>query len=95
MAMTDDEIEAEAIRLAQDIWNNRELHLPYTYCTECDDGDRMLKRPCVCDMMDMSALCARHWIMRKIDQMKKERDQQKITIRVVTPKLDVADFARL
>lgn len=93
MTMTDEDIENHAVECAKAIWESKQFNLPYTYCTECSTRD--IKQRCVCDVVDMSALCARHWILRKIEKMKAERDRQKITIRVVTPKLDVADFARL
>lgn len=83
-------IEDEAIECAMAIWDSKQFDLPYTYCTECSTRD--IKQRCVCNVVDMSALCARHWILRKIDQIKKERGYKQVITRV---KLDLEDFCRI
>lgn len=94
--MTDEEIITdEVIEQAKKIWGGpraaREepwLQLPYTHCTYCDPMD--IKKPCVCNVVDGTALCAQHWIEERVKErlalMKKP---------VMTIKLDLDDFARL
>jgi len=91
-------IEDEVVEQAKRIWGrtyNKEekpwLDLPYTYCTMC--GDDYIKRPCVCNVVDGSALCARHWISKRIkERLAEAREKKKVVATVV---LDVDDFARI
>lgn len=93
-------IEDEVIEQAKRIWGrpyNKEerpwLDLPYTYCTECYGDDRMLKRQCVCNVVDGTALCAKHWIAHRIkERLALSRERKKVVAKVV---LDVDDFARI
>lgn len=93
---TDEEIvEEEVIEQAKRIWGRpydaKErpwLDLPYTHCTYCDPSD--IKKPCVCNVVDGTALCCRHWI--------EERIKERLALMpkpVMTIKLDLEDFARL
>lgn len=97
-------IEAEVVEQARTLWgrpydeygrpyNKGEgpCHdLPYTYCILCGDG---IKRPCVCSVVDGSALCVRHWISRRIKERLAEAREKKKAV-VAKIELDVDDFAR-
>ena len=90
-------IEEEVVAQAKRIWERPYdkterpwLDLPYTYCTLCDD---YIKRPCVCSVVDGSALCARHWIAQRIkERLAEAREKKKLVAKVV---LDVDDFSRI
>lgn len=89
-------IEDEVIEQAKRIWgrpyDEKErpwLDLPYTHCTYCDPMD--IKKPCVCNVVDGTALCAQHWIEERV----KERLALMPKAPMMTIKLDLEDFARL
>ena len=78
---TDDElIEDEVIEQAKRIWgrpySEKErpyLDLPYVHCTECGPYD--VKRPCVCSVVEGTALCAQHWIKKRVQELKELRKE--------------------
>lgn len=86
----EDEVYEQALRIwggprgAREPW----FQLPYTHCTMCPPDE--IKRPCICNVVDGTALCAQHWIEERVKErlalMKKP---------VMTIKLDLDDFARL
>lgn len=91
-------IEDEVVEQAKRIWGGPRCpreepwrSLPYTYCTMCGDYD--IKRPCVCSVVDGTALCARHWIAQRIkERLAESREKKKLVAKVV---LDVDDFSRI
>lgn len=99
--MTDEEIEEQAIRDAMKVWQGQVV-LPYVHCTECPPDE--IKQRCVCDIMEGTAMCAKHWILKRIDELKANElkaNEPKEPFPVaelkyggLTP-LDVDDFARL
>lgn len=96
--MTDQEIEEQAIRDAMKAWRGQVV-LPYVHCTECPPDQ--IKQRCVCDVMEGTAICARHWIERRVRELKAAEPIVKEPFPVaelkyggLTP-LDVEDFARL
>lgn len=78
---TEDElIEDEVIEQAKRIWgrpySKKErsyLDLPYVYCTEC--GSNAIKKPCVCNIVEGTALCAQHWIKKRVQELKELRKE--------------------
>lgn len=80
---TEDElIEDEVIEQAKRIWGRpcRDEYrpfpdLPYVHCTEC--GPYEVKRPCVCDVVEGTALCAKHWIRKRVQELKELRQEPK------------------
>lgn len=99
--MTDEEIEEQAIRDAMKVWQGQVV-LPYVRCTECPPDE--IKQRCVCNVVDGTAMCAKHWILKRIDELKAndlKANEPKEPFPVaelkyggLTP-LDVDDFARL
>ena len=88
-------IEAEVIEQAKRIWgrpyDKRErpwLDLPYTHCTSCPPD--AMKRPCVCRVVDGTALCSQHWIEERVKERMALMPKPMMRI-----KLDLDDFARL
>lgn len=79
---TDEELEEEAIRAAQKVWGGQVV-LPYVHCTECPPDQ--IKQRCVCDVMTGTAICARHWIERRLKELKAQNK----------PKLDTEDFSKI
>lgn len=65
--MTDEEIEEQAIRDAMKVWQGQVV-LPYVRCTECPPDE--IKQRCVCNVMDGTAMCAKHWIERRVRELK-------------------------
>ena len=95
---TDIELEEEAIRQAQKVWGGQVV-LPLVHCSECPPDK--IKRRCVCNVMDGTAICAKHWIERRVRELKDAEPIVKGPFPVaelkyggLTP-LDVDDFARL
>ena len=96
--MTDKEIEEQAIRDAMKVWQGQVV-LPYVRCTECPP-DR-IKQRCVVNIVDGTAICARHWIENRVRELKAAEPTVKEPFPVaelkyggLTP-LDVDDFARI
>ena len=96
--MTDQEIEEQAIRDAMKVWQGQVV-LPYVRCTECPPDE--IKQRCVCDIMEGTALCAKHWIEKRVRELQAAEPIVKEPFPVaelkyggLTP-LDVDDFARL
>ena len=96
--MTDEEIEEQAIRDAMKVWQGQVV-LPYVRCTECPPDE--IKQRCVCDIMEGTALCAKHWIEKRVRELQAAEPIVKEPFPVaelkyggLTP-LDVDDFARL
>lgn len=96
--MTDQEIEEQAIRDAMKVWEGQVI-LPYVRCTECPPDN--IKQRCVCDVKEGTALCARHWIEKRVRELQAAEPTVKEPFPVaelkyggLTP-LDVDDFARL
>lgn len=93
--MTDEEtITDEVYEQAKRIWGGpraaREtpwLDLPYTHCTSCPPD--AMKRPCVCNVVDGTALCAEHWIEARI------KERLAMTKAPVVIRLNLEDFARI
>lgn len=83
--MTDEEIEEQAIRDAMKVWQGQVV-LPYVRCTECPPDQ--IKQRCVCDVMEGTAMCAKHWIEKRVRELKAAEA-------TVKAPLDVDDFARL
>lgn len=79
---TDEELEEEAIRDAQKVWGGQVV-LPYVHCTICPPDQ--IKQRCVVDMIEGTAVCARHWIERRLAELKAQNK----------PKLDTDDFAKI
>lgn len=79
---TDEEIEEEAINAARKVWEGQ-IILPYVHCTECPPDQ--IKQRCVCDVMTGTAICAKHWILKRIKELQEKNK----------PQLDVADFSSL
>ena len=84
----EDEVYEQALRIwggprgARDPWQQ----LPYTHCTRCPPDE--IKRPCVCNVVDGTALCAQHWIEERIRLLKEKRTK-------VVAKLDLKDFCKI
>lgn len=96
--MTDQEIEEQAIKDAMKIWQGQVV-LPYVHCSECPPDQ--IKQRCVCNIMEGTAMCARHWIERRVRELNAAEQIVKEPFPVaelkgcgLTP-LDVDDFARL
>lgn len=98
---TDEEIEEEAINAARKVWESQ-IVLPYVHCTECPPT--MMKQRCVCNVMDGTAICAKHWILKRIAELKAaelKATEPKEPFPVAELKygglipLDVADFSSL
>lgn len=74
--MTDTEIEESVLKTVTDIWDKKVHGIPliWTYCTECgmDSG----KQPCIGILTTGESLCARHFALRRIDEMRRERDNE-------------------
>lgn len=93
---TDEEIITDDVyEQAKRIWGGpraaRErpwLDLPYTHCTSCPPD--ALKRPCVCNVVDGTALCAEHWIEARIQERLAMMPKAPVALR-----LDLDDFARI
>lgn len=79
---TDEELEEEAIRQAQKVWQGQVV-LPYVHCTECPPDQ--IKQRCVVNIVDGTAICAKHWIERRLKELKAQN----------SPKLDIDDFAKI
>jgi hypothetical protein len=94
MHKTEEEIiEDEAVEQAMRIWGGpraaREelgLQLPYTHCTRCPRDE--IKQPCICNVVDGTALCCRHWIEERIRLLTEKRTK-------VVAKLDLKDFCKI
>lgn len=84
----EDEVYEQALRIWGGPRGAREpfLQLPYTHCTRCPPDE--IKRPCVCNVVDGTALCAQHWIEERIKLLKEQRTK-------VVAKLDLKDFCRI
>lgn len=96
--MTDEEIEEQAIRDAMKVWQGQVV-LPYVHCTECPPDQ--IKQRCVCNIMEGTAMCAKHWIEKRVRELQAAEPTVKEPFPVaelkyggLTP-LDVDDFARL
>ena len=67
--------------------------LSFTYCTECEKKKHNInglrKVPCIVSILDMTALCSRHYL-EKI-----QRESCKEYLDKHSPKLDLKDFARI
>lgn len=103
--MTDQEIEASVLETVRQVWDEGKHAVPliWTYCTECVLD---VKQRCLGILTTGESLCAHHFALRRIDEMRRERDnavkRQLANMRTNEPpkewrqpKLDVADFARL
>lgn len=68
-------------------------NLSFTYCSECEKEKRNInglrKVACIVSILDMSALCSRHYL-EKI-----QRESCKEYLDKHSPKLDLKDFARI
>jgi hypothetical protein len=96
--MTDQEIEEKAIKDAMKVWKGQVV-LPYVHCSYCPPDQ--IKQHCVCNVVEGTAMCARHWIERRVRELKAAEFTVKEPFPVaelkgcgLTP-LDVDDFARL
>lgn len=83
-------IEEEAVQCARAIWDSKQFDLPYTYCTSCPSD--ALKRPCVCNVVDGTALCPQHWIEEQVRKRMELLKHKQVITRV---KLDLDDFSRI
>lgn len=79
---TQEELEEEAIRQAQKVWGGQVV-LPYVHCTICLPD--YFKQRCVVNIVDGTAICAKHWIERRLNELKAQN----------SPKLDTDDFAKI
>lgn len=97
--MIENEIEEQAIKDAVKIWQGQNV-LPYVRCTECPPDE--IKQRCICNVMDGTALCAKHWIKKRVKELlepamptvKEPFPVAELKYGGLTP-LDVDDFARL
>lgn len=68
-------------------------NLSFTYCSECEkekhDTNGLRKVACIVSILDMTALCSRHYL-EKI-----QRESCKEYLDKHSPKLDLKDFARI
>lgn len=73
--MTDKEIETSVLNTVRQVWDEglHSVPLMWTYCTECHD---MTKTRCIGILTTCEALCARHFALRRIDEMRRERDNE-------------------
>ena len=88
--MTDQEIEASVLETVRQVWDEGTNAVPliWTYCTECGLD---MKQRCVGFLTTCEALCARHYALRRIDEMRRERDadvRRRLTIEEERKKLD-------
>lgn len=74
--MTDKEIEASMLETVRQVWDEglHSVPLLWTYCTEC--GLDSMKQRCLGVLTTGEALCARHFALRRIDEMRRERDNE-------------------
>ncbi len=74
--MTDKEIEASVLETVRQVWDEGKHSVPliWTYCTEC--GLDSMKQRCLGILTTCEALCARHFALRRIDEMRRERDAE-------------------
>lgn len=74
--MTDQEIEASVLNTVRQVWDEGKQFVPltWTYCTEC--GLDSMKHRCLGILTTGEALCARHFALRRIDEMRRERDAE-------------------
>lgn len=103
--MTDQEIEASVLETVRQVWDEGTHAVPliWTYCTEC--GLDSTKQRCLGILTTGESLCAHHFALRRIDEMRRERDnavkRQLANMRTNEPPkswrqpLDVDSFARI
>ena len=74
--MTDNEIEASVLETVRKVWDEGKHSVPliWTHCTEC--GLDSMKQRCLGILTTCEALCARHFALRRIDEMRRERDAE-------------------
>lgn len=80
------EIEEEAIEAARKVWEGQVV-LPYVHCTECEPD--AIKARCVVNVITGEAVCARHWIERRVEKLCEE------AVEAGKPQLDLEDFGRV
>ena len=88
--MTDKEIEASVLETVRQVWDEglRSVPLTWTYCTECGLD---MKQRCIGILTTCEALCARHFALRRIDEMRRERNaeaRRRLTIEEEHKKLE-------
>ena len=88
--MTDQEIEASVLETVRQVWDEglNSVPLIWTYCTECGLDT---KQRCVGFLTTCEALCARHYALRRIGEMRRERDadaRRRLAIEEDRKKLD-------
>lgn len=95
---TNEELEEEAIRQAQKVWGGQVV-LPYVHCTECPPDE--IKQRCVVNVMEGTAICARHWIEKRVRELQAAEPIVKEPFPVAELKggslipLDTDDFAKI
>lgn len=74
--MTDKEIEASVLETVRQVWDEGKHSVPlmWTYCTEC--GLDSMSQRCIGILTTCEALCARHFALRRIEEMRRERDAE-------------------
>ena len=88
-----DEVYEQAKRIWGRPYDKRErpwLDLPYTHCTSCPPD--AMKRPCVCNVVEGTALCPEHWIEDQVRKRMELLNHKQVITRV---KLDLDDFSRI
>ena len=74
--MTDTEIEESVLKTVAEIWDEGKQWVPltWTYCTEC--GLDSMKQRCIGDIVTGECLCVRHFALRRIEEKRRERDNE-------------------